>query len=134
MIELVPYGIAAIAVHACTSDVDGAKVIEIAQPAGFATLAVPERRVRRLEAAQRFPGSRARGTSLRIASQIAEDITWQCGRAGNACWAWNPCQLGTHLHVGETYLKGHLAPWIQLRLQVLLVLCFLLGVNKLLVV
>lgn len=45
MIEFVPYGIAAITVYACTSDIDGAKVVEVAQPTGFATSAVSECRV-----------------------------------------------------------------------------------------
>lgn len=45
MIELVLYGIAAITVHACTADVDSAKVIEVAQPTNFTTSAVSKCRV-----------------------------------------------------------------------------------------
>lgn len=45
MSGLVPYSIAAITVYACTSDVDSAKVIEVAQPTGFTTSAVSECRI-----------------------------------------------------------------------------------------
>jgi hypothetical protein len=34
-----------------------------------------------------------------------------------------------NMYVGETYLKVHLAPWIQSDLRAPLALCFLLGVK-----
>ena len=87
MFELVPDSIAAITVHACTSDIDSAKVVEVAQPTSRATLAVSECRVRSLEVAQSFSSGRTRGAHMRIASQVAVDVARQCGRTSNTCWA-----------------------------------------------
>lgn len=87
MSELIPDSIATIAVHACASNVDGSIVVEIAQSTGLAALTITERRVGGLEIAQSFARSRTRSASLRVASQVAEDVAWQCGRTGNACGA-----------------------------------------------
>lgn len=86
-VALVPDCIATITVHACASNVDGSIVVEAAQATGLAALAVPERRVGSLEIGQSFPRGRARGTSLRIASQIAENVARQCGRTRDTYWA-----------------------------------------------